>query len=91
MANTSNIILVTGATGQQGGAAARHVFADGWRVRALQRDAAGRPAGGRLSRFDLKYDLMHLPRQARARTIELLSREVAPRVQQLLTKEPSHV
>jgi uncharacterized protein YbjT (DUF2867 family) len=91
MANTSNIILVTGATGQQGGAAARYVLADGWRVRALQRDAAGRSAGGRLSRCDLKNDLIHLPRQARARTIELLGREVAPRVQQLLTKEASHV
>jgi probable LLM family oxidoreductase len=45
----------------------------------------------RLSRFDLKYDIMHLPRQARARTIELLGREVAPRVRELLTKEPAHV
>ncbi|WP_061300754.1 LLM class flavin-dependent oxidoreductase [Herbidospora cretacea] len=39
----------------------------------------------RLSRFDLKYDIMHLPRDARARTIELLGREVAPRVRELLT------
>jgi probable LLM family oxidoreductase len=38
-----------------------------------------------LSRFDLKYDIMHLPREARARTIELLGTEVAPRVQELLT------
>ncbi|MEV7992146.1 LLM class flavin-dependent oxidoreductase [Streptomyces sp. NPDC086077] len=45
----------------------------------------------RLSRFDLKYDVMNLPREARARTIELLGSEVAPRVRQLLTKEPSHV
>ena len=45
----------------------------------------------RLSRFDLKYDVMHLPRQARARSIELLGREVAPRVRELLTKEPTHV
>ncbi|MFJ8111717.1 LLM class flavin-dependent oxidoreductase [Streptomyces sp. NPDC096132] len=45
----------------------------------------------RLSRFDLKYDLMNLPREARARSIELLGREVAPRVRQLLTKEPTHV
>ncbi|MFD9003007.1 hypothetical protein ACFV0T_18840 [Streptomyces sp. NPDC059582] len=44
-----------------------------------------------LSRFDLKYDVMNLPREARARTIELLGREVAPRVKQLLTKEPAHV
>jgi alkanesulfonate monooxygenase SsuD/methylene tetrahydromethanopterin reductase-like flavin-dependent oxidoreductase (luciferase family) len=45
----------------------------------------------RLSRFDLKYDIMHLPREARARTIELLGRRVAPRVQELLAKEPTHV
>ncbi|MEU4011432.1 LLM class flavin-dependent oxidoreductase [Streptomyces pseudogriseolus] len=45
----------------------------------------------RLSRFDLKYDVMHLPRQARARTIELLGREVAPRVREILSKEPTHV
>ena len=36
--NHSNVILVTGATGQQGGAAARHLLADGWSVRALTRD-----------------------------------------------------
>jgi uncharacterized protein YbjT (DUF2867 family) len=33
-------IVVTGATGQQGGATARHLLADGWRVRALVRDSA---------------------------------------------------
>lgn len=32
------IILVTGATGQQGGAVARHLLKDGWSVRALVRD-----------------------------------------------------
>jgi uncharacterized protein YbjT (DUF2867 family) len=31
-------ILVLGATGQQGGAAVRHLMADGWKVRALTRD-----------------------------------------------------
>jgi probable LLM family oxidoreductase len=45
----------------------------------------------RLSRFDLKYDIMHLPREARARSIELFGREVAPRVRELLTREPAHV
>ncbi|WP_370950225.1 LLM class flavin-dependent oxidoreductase [Amycolatopsis sp. cg5] len=45
----------------------------------------------RLSRFDLKYDIQHLPRQARAHSIELLGREVGPRVQELLAKEPAHV
>ncbi|MEV6904070.1 LLM class flavin-dependent oxidoreductase [Amycolatopsis sp. NPDC051372] len=45
----------------------------------------------RLNRFDLKYDIMNLPREARARSIELFGREVAPRVRELLTKAPSHV
>jgi probable LLM family oxidoreductase len=45
----------------------------------------------RLSRFDIKYDVMYLPRRARARSIELLGREVAPRVRELLTKEPTNV
>jgi len=40
-----------------------------------------------LSRFDLKYDVEGLPRAARARTIELLGTEVAPRVRELLAKE----
>jgi len=31
-------VLVTGATGNQGGSAARHLLAAGWRVRALVRD-----------------------------------------------------
>jgi probable LLM family oxidoreductase len=40
-----------------------------------------------LSRFDLKYDILGLPVAARARTIELLGREVAPRVAELLEEE----
>jgi uncharacterized protein YbjT (DUF2867 family) len=39
MPSTERIIFVTGATGHQGGAAVRHLLADGWRVRALVRDA----------------------------------------------------
>ena len=34
----SKAILVTGATGQQGGAVTRHLLRDGWEVRALVRD-----------------------------------------------------
>ncbi len=34
----NKIILVIGATGQQGGAAARHLLNAGWKVRALVRD-----------------------------------------------------
>lgn len=41
-----------------------------------------------LSRFDLKYDLLHLPVGARARSIELFGREVAPRVRELLADDP---
>jgi uncharacterized protein YbjT (DUF2867 family) len=42
------IIAVTGATGQQGGAVARKLLADGWQVRALTRDA-GKPAAQALA------------------------------------------
>ncbi len=38
------IILVTGATGQQGGATARQLLADGWHVRAMTRAPDGAPA-----------------------------------------------
>ena len=38
MAEKSEKMLVMGATGQQGGATARALAADGWRVRALVRD-----------------------------------------------------
>lgn len=38
MPTPDQTILVTGATGQQGGAAARRLLADGWRIRALVRD-----------------------------------------------------
>jgi uncharacterized protein YbjT (DUF2867 family) len=41
---STRIILVTGATGSQGGATALRLLADGWRVRALTRDPAGRAA-----------------------------------------------
>ncbi len=33
MTRDDRIIVVTGATGRQGGAVARHLLADGWRVR----------------------------------------------------------
>ena len=38
MSNSDKLIVVTGATGQQGGATARHLLAQGWRVRAFVRD-----------------------------------------------------
>jgi uncharacterized protein YbjT (DUF2867 family) len=42
--STNRLIAITGATGSQGGAAARHLIANGWRVRGLTRDAKGRGA-----------------------------------------------
>lgn len=42
------IIAVTGATGQQGGAVARKLLADGWKVRALTRDT-DKPAAQELA------------------------------------------
>jgi uncharacterized protein YbjT (DUF2867 family) len=38
------VVAVAGATGRQGGAVARHLPADGWRVRALTRKPDGQPA-----------------------------------------------
>jgi uncharacterized protein YbjT (DUF2867 family) len=38
MNSNGKIVLVTGATGQQGGSSARHLQAGGWSVRALTRD-----------------------------------------------------
>ncbi|MER5540712.1 NmrA/HSCARG family protein [Streptomyces mirabilis] len=52
-------VLVTGSTGNQGGATARHLLAAGWRVRALVRDetapaaAALAAAGAEVVRGDL--------------------------------------
>jgi probable LLM family oxidoreductase len=39
-----------------------------------------------LTRFDLKYDVMHLPVEARAKTIELFGREVIPMVHEMLAE-----
>lgn len=38
------VIVVTGATGLQGGAVTRHLLAEGWQVRALTRNAASKQA-----------------------------------------------
>jgi len=43
------IIAVTGATGQQGGAVARKLLADGWKIRALTRDP-NKPAAQALAK-----------------------------------------
>ncbi|MDX8051091.1 NmrA/HSCARG family protein [Lentzea sp. BCCO 10_0798] len=46
--NDARLVVVTGATGRQGGSVARHLLAGGWRVRALTRDPSS-PAAGRLA------------------------------------------
>jgi uncharacterized protein YbjT (DUF2867 family) len=43
-ASERRTIVVTGATGLQGGAVARRLLEDGWHVRGLTRDAAGKRA-----------------------------------------------
>jgi uncharacterized protein YbjT (DUF2867 family) len=48
MKGNGRTIVVTGATGQQGGATARHLLAEGWRVRALTRDVT-KPAARTLA------------------------------------------
>jgi uncharacterized protein YbjT (DUF2867 family) len=48
MSNSEKIIVVTGATGQQGGGTARHLLAAGWKVRALTRDPS-KPAARALA------------------------------------------
>ena len=48
MDKTSRTILVTGATGQQGGAVLRHLMPHGWRLRAMVRDPS-KPAAQELA------------------------------------------
>ncbi len=48
MNKQDKIILVSGANGNQGGATARHLLANGWRVRALVRDT-GKPSAQALA------------------------------------------
>lgn len=66
------IVAVTGATGRQGGAVARHLLAGGWRVRALTRRPDAAPArelaalGAEVVRADMtdKDELAHAFRDA---------------------------
>ena len=44
MSNADKIVLVTGATGRQGGAVIRHMLPKGWRLRALTRNPAAQAA-----------------------------------------------
>jgi uncharacterized protein YbjT (DUF2867 family) len=49
MANADRLVLVTGATGRQGGSVIRHMLSKGWRLRALTRDSSS-PAAQELLR-----------------------------------------
>jgi uncharacterized protein YbjT (DUF2867 family) len=40
MVNADKTVLITGATGQQGGAVIRHMLAKGWKLRALTRNSS---------------------------------------------------
>jgi len=44
MANSDSVVLVTGATGRQGGAVIRHMLPKGWKLRALTRNPNGEAA-----------------------------------------------
>lgn len=50
MDKSGKIILVTGSTGQQGGAVAKHLLKDGWKVRAMTRDIS-KPAAEELKKL----------------------------------------
>ena len=43
-ASERRMIVVTGATGLQGGAVTRHLLTDGWHIRGLTRNAASKQA-----------------------------------------------
>src|SRR5713226_3325729 len=44
MANVDRTVLVTGATGRQGGAVIRHMLPNGWKLRALTRNSSSHAA-----------------------------------------------
>src|SRR5471032_1236222 len=61
MSNTSPSALILGATGGIGGAVAQRLLADGWKVKALHRNAAAQAqAGSHAGRIDwIQGDAMH--------------------------------
>ncbi len=68
--DTQNVILVTGATGQQGGAVAGHLLAKGYRVRAMTRKPESDNAKSLAARGAevVRADLDDLPAVERALT-----------------------
>ncbi len=53
MEKSEKVILVTGATGNQGGAAIRHLLKDGWKLRAITRDDT-KPAAEELRKLGVE-------------------------------------
>jgi uncharacterized protein YbjT (DUF2867 family) len=53
MANIDRLVLVTGATGRQGGSVIRHMHPKGWKLRALTRDSNS-PAARELVRMGIE-------------------------------------
>jgi len=61
MVSPIGVVAVTGATGRQGGAVARHLLADGWPIRAVTRRPDG-PAARALAALGadvVRADMMH--------------------------------
>jgi uncharacterized protein YbjT (DUF2867 family) len=50
MTNRNGIVLVTGATGRQGGSVVRHMLAQGWKLGALSRDPSSAAARSLIDR-----------------------------------------
>lgn len=53
MDKSNKTLLITGATGNQGGAAIRHLLKDGWKLRALTRDDS-KPAAEELKKLGVE-------------------------------------
>src|SRR5438477_2903398 len=71
MVSRDRVVAVTGATGRQGGAVARHLLSDQWRVRAVTRRPDGPAAralaalGAEVVRADMmsRHELEHAFRE----------------------------
>lgn len=76
--SSSRVIAVTGATGLQGGAVARRLLEEGWRVRALTRNPERKKVrsvaalGAEIMRAD-----MDAPRRSSARSMVYLASTVS--------------
>lgn len=50
MSDSNRIVLVTGATGRQGGGVVNHLLPKGWKLRALTRESPSHPAAQQLAK-----------------------------------------